>query len=195
MIVPSLPAHDPLLQHLAQELSLAIKDKDMNYCDHNEALHLTRMDIPPEIRRYVIQLLNQTLACTVDLRSHVKQAGWNVRGPDFAPLQTLFAATASELDAYADLMAERIAVLGGIARGTAHTAATQSRLAKYPDTLVDGPAHVLALAERFAPYATAMRGGIPLAADVEDANTAAVYTDISRGVDKRLWLLEAHLNR
>ena len=100
----------------------------MNHCDRNEVLHPTRMDIPPEIRRYVIQLLNQTLACTVDLRSHVKQAGWNVRGQDFAPLQALFATMASELDAYADLMAERIAVLGGGARGTAHTAAMQSRV-------------------------------------------------------------------
>jgi starvation-inducible DNA-binding protein len=166
----------------------------MIHCDRNEVLHPTRMDIPAEIRRYVIQLLNQTLACTVDLRSHVKQAGWNVRGHAFAPLQALFTATASELDAYADLMAERIAVLGGVARGTTHTAATQSMLEEYPDTLEDGHAHVVALAERFGPYATAMRGGIALAADVEDADTAAVYTDISRGVDKRLWILEAHLN-
>jgi starvation-inducible DNA-binding protein len=166
----------------------------MNHCDHNEALHPTRMDIPLEIRRYVIQLLNQSLAYTVDLRSHVKQAGWNVRGQDFSPLQVLFAAMASELDAYADLMAERIAVLGGVARGTTHTATLQSRVAAYPNTLMDGHAHVEALAERFAPYARAMRESIALAADVEDAGTAAVYTDISRGVDKRLWLLEAHIN-
>jgi hypothetical protein len=59
----------------------------MNPCDCNEVLHPTRMDIPADIRRYVVELLNQTLACTVDLRSHVKQAGWNIRGPDFAPLQ------------------------------------------------------------------------------------------------------------
>jgi starvation-inducible DNA-binding protein len=173
----------------------AAKDKDMNPCDHNEALHPTRMDIPPEIRRYVIQLLNQTLACTVDLRSYVKQAGWNVRGQDFAPLQALFATMARELDAYADLVAERIAVLGGIARGTAPLAAMQSRVAASPDTLVDGQAQVGALAQRFAPYARAMRGDIALAADVEDADTAAVYTDLSRGVDKQLWVLEAHLHR
>jgi starvation-inducible DNA-binding protein len=52
---------------------------------------------------------------------------------------------------------------------------------------------VLALAERFAHYAATMRGDVALAADVEDAGSAAVYTDISRGVDKRLWLLEAYL--
>jgi starvation-inducible DNA-binding protein len=165
----------------------------MNNSDHNQVLHATRLDIPPEIRLYVIQLLNQTLACTVDLRSHVKQAGWNVRGQDFSSLQALFATIASELDAYTDLVAERIAVLGGVARGTTHTAAMQSTLPEYPDTIVEGHAHVVALAERFASYATAVRGGIARAADVEDADSATVYTDISRGVDKQLWGLEAYL--
>lgn len=165
----------------------------MHNSDHTPVLHPTRIDIAPEIRLYVIQLLNQTLACTVDLRSQVKQAGWNVKGQDFSPLQTLFATMASELEAYADLVAERIAVLGGMAMGTARTAAMQSSLPEYPDTIVDGHVHVLALAERFAYYATATRSCIAFAADVEDADSAAVYTDISRGVDKRLWVLEAHL--
>jgi DNA-binding ferritin-like protein len=40
-----------------------------------------------------------------------------------------------------------------------------------------------------------MRSGIALAAEVEDAGSAAVYTDISRRVDKRLWVLDAHLSR
>jgi starvation-inducible DNA-binding protein len=60
---------------------------------------------------------------------------------------------------------------------------------------MDGSAHVRALAERVAPYATALRANITLAADVEDAGSAVVYTDISRGVDKQLWVLDAHLHR
>ena len=158
-------------------------------------LHSTRIDISPEIRAYLISMLNQTLACTVDLRSHVKQASWNVKGHDFSQLHALFATMASELDAYTDLVAERIAVLGGMARGTARTAATQSTLPEYPDAIVEGQAHVWALAERFGPYARAIRDDIAHAADVEDADSAAIYTDISRGVDKRLWFLEAHLFR
>jgi starvation-inducible DNA-binding protein len=43
-------------------------------------LQPVRHDIPPDIRLYVVQLLQQTLACTVDLRSQVKQASWNVMG-------------------------------------------------------------------------------------------------------------------
>jgi starvation-inducible DNA-binding protein len=108
-------------------------------------------------------------------------------------LQALFAALATELDAYANLVAERIAALGGMAMGTVRTASAQSQLPEYPGTIVDGHTHVLALAERFADYARAMREDITRTADVEDAGSAAVYTEISRGVDKRLWGLDAHL--
>jgi starvation-inducible DNA-binding protein len=101
---------------------------------------------------------------------------------------------ATELEAYTDLVAERIAMLGGVALGTVRTAALQSRLAEYPSALVEGSAHVQALAERFAQYAAALRDNIALAADVEDAGSAAVYTDISRGIDKRLWFMQAHLH-
>jgi starvation-inducible DNA-binding protein len=162
---------------------------------HNPVFHPTRIDIPVEIRLYLIAVLNQTLACTVDLRTQVKQACWNVKGKDFSQLHALFDTIATELEGYADLIAERIAVLGGVALGTARTAAAHSTLPDYPDDIVDGNAHVLVLAERFAHYAAAMRAGITHAADVEDANTANVYTDISRGVDKQLWVLEAYLHQ
>jgi starvation-inducible DNA-binding protein len=167
----------------------------MNQSNPDPAPHPTRIDIPLEIRLYLINVLKQTLACTLDLRSQVKQAFWNVRGQDFSQLHVLFGTIATELERYADLVAERIAVLGGEAVGTVRTAAAQSTLPEYPSQVVDGNAHVHALAERFGHYAKAMRAGITQAADVEDMDTAAVYTDVSRGVDKRLWILEAHLHR
>lgn len=161
--------------------------------DHAPILHPTRIDLPLEIRVDVVTLLNRTLASTVDLRSQVKQACWNVKGKDFLPLHTLFTTMVSALDVYADLVAERIAILGGVVLGTARTAVALSQLPEYPATLVEGNEHVGALVERFAHYATVVRGGITQAAEVEDAGSAAVYTDISRGVDKQLWVLEAHL--
>jgi starvation-inducible DNA-binding protein len=167
----------------------------MSNNDHAPVLHPTRIDLPPEIRVDVIALLNQTLAYTLDLRSQVKQACWNVKGKDFIPLHALYTTIAAALDVYADLMAERIAVLGGRVMGTVRMAATLSQLPEYPSALVEGNDHVVALVERFAHYATVMRGGITQAADVEDAGSAAVYTDISRGVDRQLWVLESHLQR
>lgn len=157
-------------------------------------LHPTRIDIPLEIRVYVITLLQQTLACTVDLRSQVKQAMWNLKGSDVFPLHTLFTTIAAELEDYTDLVAARITALGGVARGTARMAISQSTLPEYPGDLVAGTAHVQALAERFAYYATAIRADITHAMDVEEAGTANLYTDISRGIEMRLGELEAYLS-
>jgi starvation-inducible DNA-binding protein len=161
--------------------------------DSHPVLHPTRIEIPVEIRLYLVTLLNQTLACTVDLRSQVKQASWNVKGKEGSQLQALFESIATELDTYADLLADRLVVLGGVALGTARTAARQSPLPEYPGDLAAGDAHALALAERVACYTAAVRDAIAHAADVGDADTAAIYTDISRGVDRRLRVLESHL--
>src|SRR4029450_9070015 len=141
----------------------------MNQSDDNQVLYSVRIDIPPEIRLYVVQLLNQTLACTVDLRSQIKQACWNVKGHDLVLLHALFATMATELDAYTDLVAESLVGLGGLARGTARTAATHSRLPEYPGAIMDGDAHVRALTERFASYASALRADIAHAPAGEDA--------------------------
>jgi starvation-inducible DNA-binding protein len=167
----------------------------MSTHDPAPVLHTTRIDLPLEIRVDVITLLNQTLAYTVDLRSQVKQACWNVKGKDFILLHPLFTTIATSLDEYADLMAERIAVLGGVVMDTARMAAALSQLPEYPSALVEGNDHVVGLVERFALYATVIRGSITQAADVEDAGSAAVYTDISRGVDRHLWVLESHFHR
>ena len=166
----------------------------MSQSDDNHGLSPVRIDIPPEIRLYIVQLLQQTLACTVDLRSQLKQACWNVKGHDLVLLQALFATMATELDAHTDLVAERLVVLGGVARGTVRTAATHSRLPDYPGAIMDGDAHVRALTECFASYATALRADIAHATEVEDAGSAALYTDISRGVDQRLGFLAAYLH-
>jgi starvation-inducible DNA-binding protein len=156
--------------------------------------YATRIDIPLEIRAYLITLLNQTLACTMDLRSQVKHAAWNVKGTAFVQLRALFDALASDLEAHTDLMAARIAVLGGVVQGTVRTAAMQSTLLEYPGDITESDAHVRALAERVAHYARELRADITHAADVEDADTANVYTDLSRGIDQRLSFLEAHLH-
>ena len=54
---------------------------------------------------------------------------------------------------------------------------------------------MLALAERLAYYATAIRAAIEQAANLEDAATANVYTDISRGIERQLSFLETYLHQ
>ncbi|HXG18704.1 MAG TPA: DNA starvation/stationary phase protection protein Dps [Methylomirabilota bacterium] len=166
----------------------------MNKNDQLHVLPPTRIGMPPEIRLDVITLLNQTLACTMDLRSQVGQACWNIKGKDFSLLHPLFSTMLNELQAYTDMVAQRITVLGGVVMGTVRMAARQSKLPEYPDAVMEGDGHVQALAERFGRYAVTLRENITLVADVEDAGSAAIYTDISRRVDRQLWVLESHLH-
>jgi starvation-inducible DNA-binding protein len=153
----------------------------------------TFIDIPTETRAEVIEILNQTLVTTVDLKTQVKQAHWNVKGMNFYQLHQLFDEIARELEEYTDLIAERVTTLGGEAMGTVRIAATHSRLEEYPFKIVAGADHVTALAGRFAIYARLLRQGIDGTAELGDADTADLYTQVSRAVDKRLWFLEAHL--
>ncbi|MBW4644693.1 MAG: DNA starvation/stationary phase protection protein Dps [Goleter apudmare HA4340-LM2] len=156
-------------------------------------LYPTRIDIPAEARVQIVVLLNQTLAATLDLKTQAKQAHWNVKGTDFYQLHELFDELAGELEEFVDLVAERITALGGYALGTARAAASNSILPEYPFDILDGKEHVTALADRFAPYAKHIREAIAKTDDLGDADTADLYTEISRTIDKRLWFLEAHL--
>jgi len=156
-------------------------------------LYPTRIDIPAEARSQIVVILNQTLAATLDLKTQTKQAHWNVKGTDFYQLHELFDEIAGELEEYVDMVAERVTALGGYAFGTARLAASNSILPEYPLDILDGKAHVAALVDRFAPYAKHIREAIAKTDDLGDADTADLYTEISRTIDKRLWFLEAHL--
>lgn len=158
-----------------------------------QILYPTRIDIPTDTRSAVIELLNQTLAYTLDLKTQVKQAHWNVKGMDFYQLHELFDEIAGDLEEYTDMFAERVTALGGAAMGTARIAAAVSGLPEYPFDILNGKDHVTALADRFAPYAKLLRDGIAKSADLSDADTSDLYTEVSRTIDKYLWFLEAHL--
>jgi starvation-inducible DNA-binding protein len=165
----------------------------MNNNNSKSNLYPTRIDIPREIRFQVIDSLNQTLANTVDLKTQVKQAHWNVKGMNFYQLHLLFDEIATDLEEYIDLFAERVTALGGLAMGTARTAARDSELPEYPFDILTGIDHVTALSDRLALYAKSLREGIGKTDALGDADTADIYTEVSRGIDKRLWFLEAHL--
>ena len=156
-------------------------------------LYSSRIDIPVEVRSQVIALLNQTLATTLDLKTQVKQAHWNVKGTDFYQLHTLFDEIASEVEDFIDLIAERITTLAGYAFGTARVAAAHSSLPEYPFDIVDGRDHVIALSDRFALYAKHLREGIAKTDELGEMDTNDLYIEVSRTIDKRLWFLEAHL--
>jgi starvation-inducible DNA-binding protein len=153
----------------------------------------THIDLSESDRQPLIELLNGRLADTADLHSQVKQAHWNVKGPNFFQLHQLFDQLAAELFPYIDLIAERVTALGGAAMGTARMAAANSLLPEFPLEATDGEEHVKALIDRYALFTTSIRKAIEVADEHVDTSTADLFTEISRTADKQLWFLEAHV--
>lgn len=156
-------------------------------------MHATENDLPHDARKQLSELLNARLADAIDLQFQAKQAHWNVKGPDFFFLHELFDQIAEGVAAYVDEMAERIAQLGGIAEGTVAAVEMRSSLAKYPLAIVEGKQHLEALRGALATFARNVRKSIDEAGESRDADTADLFTEVSRGADKYLWLVEAHL--
>src|SRR5229473_7417642 len=155
-------------------------------------VYKTENDIPQQLRLKLNVLANQGLADAVDLQMQLKQAHWNVKGPHFIGLHELFDKIDEAVESYVDLIAERIVQLGGIAEGTVRVAAARSRLEEYPLTIADGHAHVEAVAKALSTFGHEARQTIAQAEELEDADTADIFTEISRGIDKWLWFVEAH---
>jgi len=156
-------------------------------------LHNTKIDIEKGKREQIIGILNQRLADASDLKSQAKQAHWNVKGMNFIALHELFDQVSSELDPHVDDIAERITTLGGVALGTVRVAAQNSTLSEYPLEISDGAAHVDALSNALADFGKKVRADIDTTAELGDADTADLFTGISRSIDKLLWFVEAHL--
>ena len=153
----------------------------------------TLNDLPKAAREQVINLLNQRLADAIDLQSQVKQAHWNVKGPHFIALHELFDDIYEAVSEYVDLIAERAVQLGGIAEGTIRAAAGRSRLQEYPLELSTGEAHVVQVSRALAEFGREVRLAIDEADGFDDADTSDIFTEVSRGTDKWLWFVEAHL--
>lgn len=156
-------------------------------------LHQTRNDLREETRRAMIELLNQQLADVLDLGFEAKQAHWNVKGPHFIGLHELFDKVAEELEEFTDDIAERAVEMGGVALGTVQVVSEKSRLKAYPLDIASGREHVTALSTAIAAFGETTRAAIDTASKAGDADTADLFTEISRGLDKLLWMIEAHL--
>lgn len=152
----------------------------------------THNTLSENIRAKSIELLNKHLAATIDLRGQVEQAHWNVRGPTFIALRQLFDEVADTIDDYSDSLAEREAALGGIAYGTVQVAAQRS-LVPYALGIGDEYQYVFAVSSSLSAFGQSARQGIDDAAAYGDPGTADLFTELSRGIDHQLWVVEAHL--
>jgi starvation-inducible DNA-binding protein len=164
----------------------------INNLTEEPKLYETENDISAVKRLALNAMMNQRLASAIDLQMQMKQAHWNVKGPSFIGLHELFDKVDEAVESYVDMIAERIVQLGGIAEGTVRVAAARSRLAEYPLAIAEGMAHVEGVARALSTFGQEARTTIDEANALDDADTADLFTEVSRGIDKWLWFVEAH---
>ena len=156
-------------------------------------MHTTRNDTKSNAKSVSIDTLQARLADGIDLSLVIKQAHWNLKGPQFIGIHLMLDGFRDEVDDYNDKVAERITQLGGTARGTVQAVNAETQLAAYPlDTYAVGD-HLAALIDRYALYGNAVRKNIDDTDEAGDAGTSDLFTEVSRGIDKQLWFLEAHV--
>ena len=138
----------------------------------------------------LIELLNRRLADAIDLQLQSRQASWNVKGPHFMALRELFDKVVQGVEEDANLIAARIVQLGGMAEGTAQAVARRTALDAYWLATADGNGHIDALTATLTAFAKHVRYASEQASELKDADTAALFTEIARGIDTWLWFVQ-----
>lgn len=156
-------------------------------------MHKTKNTLPLKTRTQVAELLNHVLASCLDAMCNAKQAHWNVKGPHFIALHELFDEVFEGLEEYTDTIAERIIQLGGVAEATVQVIKQRTQLKAYPLSASEGLSHADYLSDTLAALGKVVREGIDTCAKLGDADAADILTEVSRGIDKHLWFVEAHL--
>jgi starvation-inducible DNA-binding protein len=157
--------------------------------------HHTHNGTDSNAKKVSTELLNARVADGIDLALITKQAHWNIRGRNFIGIHEMLDKLRDDMDEYNDTMAERVVQLGGIALGRSQDLAKKSTIKPYPSEISAIPDHLHALIERYGQFANDVRKNIDDTDEAGDKDTADLFTEVSRGVDKWLWFLEAHIEK
>jgi len=156
-------------------------------------MHRTKIGLPEKNRIELVEMLNETLASTIDLYTQLKQAHWNIKGKEFIALHKLLDEIAEVIEEQVDIVAEQITALGGTALGTIDCVIENTDLEAYPIDIFSVKEHLDHLTHNFAILGELSRVNVDASAELEDVATNDVYIQLVRVLDKNLWLLEAQL--
>lgn len=164
----------PLNQTMTTKLKTEFK-RDI-LCDENNEL--------------VTCILQQNLTNLIDLALQLKQAHWNVVGPNFRSVHLQLDEIIETVRDASDEVAERIAALGISPDGRASTVPQASDLTSYPDGFVKVTKTVSLVADTMKSTIESLREAIQKTGDL-DPITEDMLIAISGPLEKHLWMVQA----
>lgn len=156
-------------------------------------LHKSKIDLDFNTRNESIGFLQISLASSIDLSLQIKQAHWNIKGLQFIGLHKFLDELHEVVNDFVDLIAERITALSGDAEGNLAHVVEKTILSAYPTGINSITDHIEALTDSISTLGEFVRNAIKATDEKDDMGTSDLFTEVSRGLDHNLWLLEAHL--
>jgi len=157
------------------------------------AMRPTQNSLPENVRAQSTFTINNQLAAALDLHSHIKQAEWNVQGPNYEGMRVILRSAAMLVAGQCDALADRSGALGDIAFGTVKLVAARSFLPEYPVLIAGEQEHAFAVSRSIAAYAHSMQKAIAFLNAIGDPVTAGLFAGITGDTERQLWLFERFL--
>lgn len=157
-------------------------------------LPFTVPGLGPSAAGDLIECLQHWLACLIRLQLTTKHAHWNVTGAAFIGVHKMLDDLVEDVEDAVDEVAERIATLGGCAKGTlAYTVSCLggTNLEDYSLGRADTQAHLHALDQCYGKAVLEGRQGMNGATD--DLVTQDMMTGVLQKLEKAQWFIRAHL--
>ncbi len=150
--------------------------------------------LSPEQREGVIRLLNQDLADAYLVLIKTKKYHWDVVGPQFRSLHTLWEEQYTALTESIDSLAERVRQLGGYPVGTARGFLEYATIEEHPGDIPTAHGMVARLLGDHEQIIRSLRGHVDQCAEeFKDSGTADFLTALMEQHEEMAWMLRSFI--
>lgn len=153
----------------------------------------TNIGIKDTDTKVVAELLNKLLADENVLYTKIRNAHWNVEGPDFHAQHLFFEELYSELAELIDEIAERVRAIGHYALGSMKSFLSETRLTETTYNKNDSQGYIKEILADFESLIIHLRKDIKTADEHHDAGTEDFLVGILAKHEKTAWMLRAHV--
>lgn len=143
----------------------------------------------------LIYQMNKFLANLNIFKTIVHNYHWNLKGEHFFTIHPMLDGVMSETDEYIDEVAERILMIGGRPFASLKVYLEHSMLQEIESKPYTGIEAVKGILENFKLLLDEMNVALKMAEDIEDQETADLFTGIGAAYQKHIWMYTAWLTK